>query len=127
MISPAGLPPRVRLRRAADFAALRTAPGRLDTRHFLIRYRASDAASARLGLAISRRVSKSAVQRNRIKRIARESFRRARENMPVLDVLVIARSIATDAENLVLRADLDRVWPRLQALKRERTPGTIAD
>src|SRR5690242_14832090 len=99
MISPAGLPPRVRLRRAADFAALGTAPGRLDTRHFLIRYRASGAASARLGLAISRRVSKSAVQRNRIKRIARESFRRARENMPVLDVLVIARSIATDAEN----------------------------
>ena len=127
MSSPAGLPPHARLRRAADFAALRKAPGRLDTRHFLIRYRAGDAASARLGLAISRRVSKSAVQRNRIKRLARESFRRARENMPILDVLVIARTIATEAENIALRADLDRVWPRLQALKRERTPGTIAD
>ena len=124
---PAGLPPYARLRRAADFAALRNAPGRLDTRYFLIRYRASDAAGARLGLAISRRVSKSAVQRNRIKRLTRESFRRARNNMPVLDVLVIARSIAAGAESPALRADLDRIWPRLQALKREAAPGTIAD
>jgi ribonuclease P protein component len=127
MRRPAGLPPHARLRRAADFAALRNAPGRLDTRYFLIRYRASDAAGARLGLAISRRVSKSAVQRNRIKRLTRESFRRARNNMPLLDVLVIARSIAAGAESPALRADLDRIWPRLQALKREPAPGTIAD
>jgi len=127
MSTPAGLPPHARLRRAAEFAALRKAPGRLDTRYFLIRYRASEAAGARLGLAISRRVSKSAVQRNRIKRLTRESFRRARDNVPVLDVLVVARSIAAGAENFALRADLDRVWPQLQALKRERAPGTIVD
>ncbi|MGH8212149.1 MAG: ribonuclease P protein component [Rhodanobacteraceae bacterium] len=127
MSFPAGLPPHARLRRAADFAALRKAPGRLDTRYFLIRFHASAAAGARLGLAISKRVSKSAVQRNRIKRLTRESFRRARDDMPKVDVLVIARSIAAAAENIVLRADLDRVWPRLQALKPGRAPGTIVD
>jgi ribonuclease P protein component len=127
MSLPAGLPPHARLRRAADFAALRKAPGHLDTRYFLIRYRASEVTCARLGLAISRRVSKRAVQRNRIKRLTRESFRRARGKMPMLDVLVIARSLAATTENSVLQADLDRVWPRLQALKRERAPGTIAD
>lgn len=123
----AGLPPQARLRRAADFAALRQAPGRADSRYFLIRYCASDAPYPRLGLAISRRVSKSAVQRNRIKRQARESFRRAREGLPAVDVLVIARAQAAATANELLRADLDRTWPRLQALKREAAPGTIAD
>ena len=34
----AGLPPHARLRRAADFAALRNARGRLQTKHFLLRW-----------------------------------------------------------------------------------------
>ena len=127
MERPAGLPPRARLRRAGDFAALRDAAGRLDTRYFLVRYREGDGATARLGLAVSRRVSKSAVQRNRIKRITRESFRHARNGMPPLDVLVIARTRAADIENTTLRTELDRIWLRLQALKQGRAPGTITD
>lgn|SRR5579885_1861675 len=123
----AGLPRSARLRQAADFAALRDASGRLDTRHFLIRYGIGQAAQARLGLAVSRRVSRHAVQRNRIKRQVRESFRKVRRAMPPLDILVIARSQAADAANAVLRADLDRAWSRLHALKPGRAPGTIAD
>src|SRR5579885_626729 len=127
MERPDGLPPQARLRRAADFAALRNAAGRRDTRYFLIRYREGNTAKGRLGLAISRRVSKSAVQRNRIKRVTRESFRRARKDIPPWDVLVIARTRAADIENTVLRVELDRIWLRLQSLKRERAPGTITD
>src|SRR5690606_34162777 len=37
---------------------------------------------ARLGLAISRKVSRSAVQRNRIKRVVRESFRKQGARLP---------------------------------------------
>ena len=98
----------------------------MDTRYFLIRYCNGGMASSRLGLAVSKRVSKSAVQRNRIKRLTRESFRRARKDMPTWDVLVIARTRAADIENAALRADLERAWLRLQALKQERAPGTIS-
>ncbi|MGN6314375.1 MAG: ribonuclease P protein component [Rhodanobacteraceae bacterium] len=122
-----GLPPSARLRRAADFAALRHAPGRLDTRFFLIRYRASDTGSARLGLAVSRRVSKRAVDRNRIKRNARESFRLARPCVPAFDLLLIARQQAAMAAGSALRADLDAAWSRLKPLKHAGAPGTIAD
>lgn len=127
MTKPLGLPPQARLRRAADFTALRHPPGRLDSRYFLIRYRASETAASQMGLAVSRRVSKHAVVRNRIKRVARESFRHARADLPALDLLLIARAAAADATNQALRADLDAAWPRLKPLKREAAPGTIAD
>lgn len=127
MCAEFGLPPAARLRRAADFAALRHASGRLDTRFFLIRYRATEADSARLGLAVSRRVSKRAVDRNRIKRNVRESFRLVRARLPALDLLLIARQQAATAAGRALRADLDAAWFRLKPLKQGGAPGTIAD
>ena len=121
----AGLPPSARLRRAAEFAAFRSAAGRVQTRHFLLRVIPSVIGEARLGLAVSRKVSKRAVARNRIKRIVRESFRLHRAGLPALDVLVIARPIAAGAENAALHADLDIAWQKLQALKPGPAPGTI--
>jgi len=121
----AGLPPSARLRRAAEFAAFRDASGRVQARHFLLRVIPSVVGEARLGLAVSRKVSKRAVARNRIKRIVRESFRLHRAGLPALDVLVIARPIAADAENAALRAELDVAWRKLQALKPGPAPGTI--
>ena len=121
----AGLPPSARLRRAAEFAALRHAQGRIHARHFLLRWIASPTGEARLGLAVSRKVSKRAVARNRIKRIARESFRLRRGSLPAVDVLVIARSSAATIDRIALRGDLDDAWRKLEALQPVSTPGTI--
>lgn len=122
----AGLPRVARLRRAADFAALRAPAGRLHSACFRIRYRGNDSGGARLGLAVSKRVSKRAVDRNRIKRAIRESFRRARPHLPAVDLLVIANPAALDAPSTALIAELDRLWSRLRPLKPEPAPGTIA-
>ncbi|MDE1897483.1 MAG: ribonuclease P protein component [Xanthomonadaceae bacterium] len=122
-----GLPRATRLRRAADFLAMRDAPGRLTGRYVLIRYATAAGASARMGMAVSRRVSKRAVVRNRIKRQMRESFRRMRAKLPPLDLLLIARSEAATVDNAILRAELDRLWPRLQSLKPLPPTGTISD
>jgi ribonuclease P protein component len=120
----AGLPPAARLRRAADFAALRHAE-RWQGRHFLLRWRTASEGSARLGLAVSRKVSKRAVERNRIKRVVRESFRAERARMPALDVLVIARASAAGTPNPALFADIGLAWRKLKTLKRAPAPGTI--
>lgn len=119
-----GLPRVARLRRASDFAALRHGE-RWQGRHFLLRWLKLPEGSARLGLAVSRKVSKRAVERNRIKRVVRESFRAEREALPALDVLVIARSSAAVAPNLELFADLGLAWHRLKTLKPTSAPGTI--
>ncbi|TAN04025.1 MAG: ribonuclease P protein component [Rhodanobacteraceae bacterium] len=121
----AGLPPSARLRRAADFAALRNATGRWQGRHFALRWIASLQACPRLGMAVSRKVSKRAVMRNRIKRVIRETFRARYDRLPALDILVIARSSAAASDNQALREELDRAWRQLQALKQAAAPGTI--
>lgn len=121
----AGLPPAARLRRAADFAALRTASGRTRSRLFALRWGSSPAGVTRLGLAVSRKVSKRAVIRNRIKRIIRESFRAHREALPAVDIIVIAQPPAAGTAAHALRQDLDQAWSRVRALKHSPAPGTI--
>ncbi|MHB1512134.1 MAG: ribonuclease P protein component [Acidiferrobacter sp.] len=54
---------------------------------------------ARLGLAVSRKVSRKAVVRNRIKRRVREYFRREREGLCALDFVVIAYPDAAGADS----------------------------
>lgn len=121
----AGLPREARLRRAADFAALRHGSGRLGGRCFSVRYRPNELGHARLGLAISKRVSKRAVERNRIKRLLRESFRRVRRQLPSIDLVVMAREQAANLPGPELLAEIDLLWTRLVPLKRQDGAGTI--
>ena len=113
-MTAAGFPPSARLRSAADFAALRTAQRSQRGQFFHIRYMDSAGDTSRLGMAVSRKTSKRAVVRNRIKRIARESFRHARVDLPVVDILVIARAAAATATRAELRVELDLLWTRLR-------------
>ena len=123
-------PRTARLLRPADFAALREHSQRVGTRHFTAQYR-STPAPARLGMAVSRKVSKHAVVRNRIRRLIRETFRLTRALLPNVDVLVIARTSAAVQENPALRAELELLWQRLIAANVTATlnggepPGTM--
>lgn len=122
----AGLPRDARVRRAGDFAALRQASGRLGGRCFSVRYRPNGLDHARLGLAISKRVSKRAVERNRIKRLVRESFRRVRAQLPPVDLVVMAREAAAGMPGDELLAEIDALWRRMPPLKPIEGTGTIA-
>lgn len=122
----AGLPREARIRRAGDFAVLTRASGRLGGRCFSVRYRKNEVGHARLGLAISKRVSKRAVDRNRIKRLIRDSFRRARATLPPVDLMVMAREQACSLPGAVLLAELDALWRKLPPLKRGGDTSTMA-
>lgn len=120
-----GLPRAARLLKAGDFAALRGRSRRIGVRHFLAEYSPNDLEGCRLGQAVSRRVSKRAVERNRIKRLVRESYRLIRNELPALDILLIARPSAVEASNPVLREDLSQLWKKLLALKAAAGSGTM--
>jgi len=119
------LPRTARLLRPGDFTALRGHAKRLSNRCFLAEYGSSAQANARLGMAVSRRVSKLAVVRNRIRRVIRESFRLHRAELPCMDILVIARTHAAGQTNASLRAELETLWSRFAALKQIDSPGTM--
>lgn len=68
----------------------------------------------RLGLAVSRRTARRAVQRNRVKRIVRESFRLHQHQLPALDIVVVARRGIESRNNNELFASLTKHWSRLE-------------
>jgi ribonuclease P protein component len=113
-----------RLRRPEEFQHCFTQGLRVNGRYF--RLHAVAAARPRLGLAVSRKVDTRAVERNRIKRIARDSFRRYTLHAP-LDCALVARREAAGADAALLRADLESLWRRAAALKRPASAGTMRD
>ena len=77
---------------------------------FLILIRSNDVGFARLGLSVSARSVGNAVNRNRIKRIIRDSFRMNCTELPAIDVVINTRSAARDATNKALRNSLALHW-----------------
>lgn len=67
-------------------------------------------------MAIARKKVRRAVDRNRIKRIVRESFRHRRQQLHGLDVVVLARPDAATASNADLSKALDGLWLRIAAI-----------
>ena len=67
----------------------------------------------RMGLAVSKRVSKKAVQRNRIKRQARETFRLMQASLVKMDFVIVAKVGCAEQENRVLSHELQRLWQKV--------------
>jgi len=109
-----GFPPNRRLRTPAQFGRVFASPTRSADRYFTILACQGRDTAARLGVTVGKRVAQRAVDRNRIKRLIRESFRQ-RLDLPDWDFVVIAKPIAKQADNQVLRASLDRRFDRLAA------------
>ena len=108
-----GFPRSARLLTPRDFRRVFGDAQRVADGHFTLLANWSTEKTARLGLAVSKRVASRAVDRNRIKRIARESFRHHRQDLPPVDVVLMARPAARHAERAVLHASMARLWQRL--------------
>lgn len=70
----------------------------------------NDGSTPRLGLAVSRKVSASAVGRNRIKRQVRDSFRLNQAALPAIDIVAMAKRDAAGADNAELRLSIEKHW-----------------
>ena len=82
--------------------------------YFTVVARANDVGSARLGLAIATKAAGNSVERNRVRRVIRETFRLRQHQLPALDLVVSARGAVAGAKNAVLRSSLDTLWDRVK-------------
>jgi ribonuclease P protein component len=100
-----------RLTASRDYEKVFGKSDRSSDRFFTVLARANDVAHPRLGLAISSKVAPLAVDRNRLRRLAREAFRLS--ELVALDFVVMASRDAVSAGKPELRSSLDRHFERL--------------
>jgi ribonuclease P protein component len=88
---------------------------------FTVLCRDSNNETAKLGMAISKKHCRKATQRNRIKRIIRESFRRNQHQLAGLDIVVINQPAAAMADNGTINDSLEQHWQRCTKAKQKLT------
>jgi ribonuclease P protein component len=106
--------PRKRLHQPAEFRDLKRRGRKFADAYFSLSVLANHETYPRLGLSIATRTFRTAVARNRIKRLARESFRLNQHSLPPVDVTVSARDAARLASLKDLRVSLEGHWKSIR-------------
>lgn len=110
-----GFPKASRLLNASAFEAVFSRNQfKVSNRNFLILALNTDGPS-RLGIVIAKKNIASAVKRNRIKRLIRESFRTSTSRPANKDMVVLVRKGADKLSNPEIRHNLEQLWQDLKA------------
>ncbi len=106
---------RLRLLKAADFQPVFSqARFKVSCQSMLVLVIENGLPAARLGLVIGKKNVSKAVQRNRIKRLLRESFRHNQHLLAGLDIVILARSGLGALDNPHITRQIDSLWQDLQ-------------
>lgn len=123
-MNQARFPPTARVRARADFDRIFRDGRRVALPLLALHWRSADG-PARLGLAVSRKVDRRAVVRNRIRRVLRDHFRQLRALLPPGDYVLVARPTAAAATPAVLREACNTLLRRAGALPAPAADGTM--
>ncbi|MAV26336.1 MAG: ribonuclease P protein component [Gammaproteobacteria bacterium] len=114
MQSGASFGPERRLGQKSDYDTVFSRPGyRIRKQSFVVLARETSLTTSRLGVIVGKRCARSAVVRNRIKRIIRESFRTSDLAKAHLDIVIIAQPGATRVSSGELFRTLGESWLHL--------------
>ncbi|MDG9929086.1 MULTISPECIES: ribonuclease P protein component [Pseudomonas] len=117
-----------RLLTPRHFKAVFDSPsGKAPGKNVLLLARLNDLEHPRLGLVIGKKSVKLSVERNRIKRVIRDSFRLNQELLAGLDIVVVARKGLGDLENPELHQQFGKLWKRLARQRNEAAPPGLSD
>ena len=81
------------------------------TKAFVVYHLQNDYPKTRLGLTISKKAIRHACNRNRTKRLIRESFRC--KNLPLFDVVFVARQGISILDKTEINENLQYIWKKL--------------
>lgn len=109
-----GYPRQLRLLKPGDFRyVFENTRYKVYCPGFLLLAAPSTQTSTRLGFVIGKKNIKLAVDRNKIKRKFRESFRLNQHQLPSIDIIVLAIKGASQVTTDELSKNLTEVWPQL--------------
>ncbi len=113
-ITSHGFGRNLRLLTASDYKAVfDKAEFKVSCAQFLILAIRHDNINPRLGLVIAKKNVRLAVQRNRVKRLSRESFRHHQHLLTGLDIVILARKGLTNMDNTAIVQLLEKLWQDL--------------
>lgn len=119
-MSKQGFSKQLRLLNSSDFQAVfDDAPFRASHKHLLILARPNNRRFPRLGLVIAKKNIRLAAQRNRIKRLVRETFRLQQQQLAGIDAVVLARRGMDELDNQQLNQQLNQQWQRVKKKARK--------
>lgn len=95
-------PKSFRLLSAKDFQQVFAQAQKFANRHWTFIVRPNNQVIPRLGLALSKKQLAKSVWRNRVKRIARESFRQHKQDLCGYDIVVLGRRGMEQVDGLTL-------------------------
>ena len=112
-VTESRFPRSARLLTAAEYASVFQKSRRFSDRYWTVLLRSDAQGRARLGLAIAKKRAKRAVDRNRIKRVARESFRSHQQELRGCELVIMNRDDTGKVDAATLRMSLDTLMNRL--------------
>ncbi|MCK0744785.1 ribonuclease P protein component [Chromohalobacter nigrandesensis] len=114
-MSDQGFSRRLRLLTAGDYQhVFAHASFKVHGKGLLMLARPNALDEPRVGLVFSKKNVRRAVDRNRLKRLVRESFRLQQYRLPAVDIIVLARRGAHELDNDTLHRQLHGMWRRLE-------------
>jgi len=93
-------------------------PARYHSQHFTVLVANNSIKNNRIGFAIAKKRIKLAVQRNRIKRLVRESFRLNQYELPIVDMVIMAKSGIEQLDNQAISLQIEKIW--LKIIQRQK-------
>ncbi|WP_286718420.1 ribonuclease P protein component [Thalassolituus sp. UBA2009] len=116
-----GFPRRARLLKPVEFKRVFDKTElRGSSPHLLVLATPNEQDQARIGFVLAKKQIKRAIDRNRIKRLVRESFRHHQHEMASLDFVLLARSGLAELDNQQIREMIDGLWFRLKRPSNDR-------
>jgi ribonuclease P protein component len=89
--------------------------------HFLFLAKFSEQPKSRLGIVVAKKKVRRAHERNRVKRLARESFRLHQQQLDVLDIVVMPKVGIEAVPNAELHQQLQFAWQKLQRIAKKHS------
>ncbi|WP_462153470.1 ribonuclease P protein component [Pseudoalteromonas piscicida] len=103
----------LRLLTPSHYSRIFQEPARAATPYFTLLAKPNDVGHPRLGLTVAKKRCKKACQRNRIKRLARESFRLNRHRLDNIDIVLMVKTGVDEQSNEELTKQLTKMWRKI--------------